>query len=93
MRDIVKTVAAIKKVVPTNCLELHAELDRIVSKACYTAPECQKQDWASLSNALFVHLGEPDSEWKKTVAGLMDGSLPQNHGETVQQAAERGFKS
>jgi len=44
----------------------------------YTAPEAMKLRWGQVSDALCNYLGEPDTDWKKTISDIFADRLDFN---------------
>lgn len=73
MRIIGDVINAIKKETPkewqgySNFIK---GLDNVIDSANYRAPEAYVVNFEQLAQVLGDHLGEPDTEWKQTIADI-----------------------
>lgn len=78
MRDFPKVIEAIKKQIPTDFDKresLIKALDDRVDSYYYTAPELISDRWGEVMHILFSNLGDPDTAWKETIAGIYTAQL------------------
>lgn len=80
-RNIYDLIDLIKSETPTTFkeyLSFMTALDDVKSSADYRAPECYHINFEQLAEALYAYLGTPDTEWKRRVAGIFNGTIKTN---------------
>lgn len=79
-RDITTVIDRIMAVAPLSnsvcLLHLLPALRGLRESAGYTPPESMAVRWAELAHLLVRHLGQPDTDWKRQIAAIMQGQQP-----------------
>lgn len=80
-REINELVEVIKKEIPStfeNCLSLVEALDDIKYSSAYRPSESYNLAFEQMSEVLYSYLGIPDTDWKKRIAGIFNGTIKTN---------------
>lgn len=75
MRPLDKVLEAVIYIIPEGHLELITALFKIRESYWYTAPELWSMRWSQAQETLQTFLGDPDTDWKKTVEGVMNSTI------------------
>lgn len=76
MRPLDKVCEAVLSVIPDDFpgkQYLKIEFDKAIESAAFTAPENMRTPWAKATQALVVHVGNPEpGTWKEEVAKIFN---------------------
>ncbi len=77
-RPIQSVIKAIKIYIPQDQVwdTLHNELDEIIEKCRYSAPELMPERWQELSMSLEYHLGSTNTaSWKQIISDIVQDKI------------------
>lgn len=73
MRNLITVIDAMLEHIPRSEESTRTSLEDIKSSVAFAAPEAMKMWWNETANILVEEVGEPDCQWKETIARIFSG--------------------